>query len=298
MRAFQSDQQHLTPVLARVIGYRRSAAEKALTSKLAEKPPLGSAELAWALGRVGSAGAAPLLWPLLASDDGRVCEAAAIALMRLGDGRPLPQVMLAAQTHAWARRVLAIGGNSKSVRVLLDVLKGQSADASAVIALGLLGDLVAVAPLVDLLDDENWREPAAVALNTITGAQLYARVFVPDEVDPDELSDEEHAALEKDGTLPTRHGEPYGNWERRPLLDKAEWRAWLEENKHRFTRQQRWRMGRQHGPGALVECLESGDQSIRRSCRDLRGAGRSFWPRRSVRGRSSGVSTTAFSRQD
>jgi uncharacterized protein (TIGR02270 family) len=257
LRMFQSDQQHLTHVLARVIGYRRAASEKDLKNKLAEKPLFGSAELAWALGRIGSAGAVPLLWPMLDSDDERVCEAAAIALMRLGDERLLQQVMLAARTHSWARRVLAIGGNSRSVRVLLDVLDGESADASAVIALGLLGDLAAVAPLLELLDHEDLAVHAAVALNAMTGAELYARVFVPDEIDLDELSDDEREAFEKDGTLPTRNGQPYGNWERRPLLDQAGWRAWLEANKYRFARQQRWRMGRQHGPGALVECLKS-----------------------------------------
>src|SRR5262249_14912182 len=164
----------------------RVVSETILKSKLAQKPAFGCAELAWALGRVGSAESAPLLWSLLDSDDERVCEAAAVALMRLGDDRALRPVMLAARTHAWARRVLAIGGNSTALRVLLEVLNGESPDASAVIALGLLGDLAAVAPLLDLLDNEDLSVPAAVALNTMTGAELYARVFIPDKVDLDE----------------------------------------------------------------------------------------------------------------
>jgi hypothetical protein len=98
---------------------------------------------------------------------------------------------------------------------------------------------------------------AAVALNTITGAGLHATVFVPDRLDPDELLDEEREAYERDGTLPSRgDGRPYGNWERRPLLDKLEWHAWLETHKHQFSRQHRWRMGRPAGPLALLECLE------------------------------------------
>ena len=257
MQLLEGDHAHLTHVLANVIGYRRLSSEGLLHRTLMAKPSFGCADLAWALGRVGSVASVPLLLSLLDGEDERVCEAAAIALMRLGDDRPLRQAMLAAQSHSWGRRVLAIGGNFTSVRVLLDALNSQGADAIAVFGLGLLGDLAAVAPLVDLLDDEDLAKPAAVALNTITGAQLYARVFVPDQFDVDELNNEEREAFEKDGTVPTRLGEPYGNWERHALLDKAGWSSWLDENKHRFNRALRWRMGRPYGPLALLECLRS-----------------------------------------
>jgi uncharacterized protein (TIGR02270 family) len=254
--AFQAEER-FTPLLARVIGYRRFPAEAILRSRLGEKPPSGAADVAWALGRIGTPASVSVLSSLLDDEDPHICESAAIALMRLGDDRPLRRAMLEAHTHSWASRVLAVGGSPRSVSVLLGGLKGQASDADAVVALGLLGDLAAVTRLLELLDHDELRVPSAVALNTITGAQLYAPVFVPNEVDPDEFSDEEREAFEKDGTLPTRHGQPYGNWERRPLLDQTGWRVWLEENKHRFARQQRWRMGRLHGPAALVECLKS-----------------------------------------
>lgn len=256
LRAFQDRQQHLAHLLARVIGYRRFALEDALRSELAENPSRERAALAWALGRIGSAGSIPLLRSLLDSDDSLVCEASAIALMRLGDQTPLQRAIMSAQTQSWARRVLGIGGGPQAVAVLLRAAKGPAAKPDAIIGLGLLGDLAAIAPLVDLLDDDKLRESASLALNTITGAQLFERIFVPDKFDPDELSDEERAALEKDGTLPTRLGEPYGNWERGALRDKTAWRAWLEENKHRFSRQHRWRMGHPYGPLALFECLK------------------------------------------
>ena len=255
LRAFQQeDRPQLTRMLARVVGYRRFSSESLIVAKLSRQPSLGRAELAWALGRVGSVASVPLLRSLLEDSNLHVCEAAAIALMRLGDDLPVRQASLDAGSHAWARRVLAIGGHSKSVRVLLDVLKAH-ADTDTILALGLLGDLAAVAPLLELLDDEGLAESAAVALNTITGAQLYARVFFEDTLDRDELTDDERATYEKDGTLPTRNGRPFGNWERRPLLDKAGWHAWLEEHKHSFSRQHRWRMGKPHGPAALLDCL-------------------------------------------
>jgi uncharacterized protein (TIGR02270 family) len=245
----------LTQVLAHVIGHRRFPFEEPLAHALAAKPPVGAADLAWALGRVGSARSAPVLSSLIDSDDERTCEAAAMALLRLGDGRVLERATLAAATHAWGRRVLGIGGGRGSVRVLLDLLEAQGADEDTVLALGLLGDLAAVVPLLQLLGDDTVSRPAAVALNTITGAALHADVFVPDEIDPDELSDEERDAYERDGTLPTRGGQPYGSWQRGPLRDQAGWRAWLEENKRRFRRDLRWRMGQPYGPSALLEAL-------------------------------------------
>jgi uncharacterized protein (TIGR02270 family) len=257
LQSVQGGGAHLTRVAAQVIGLRRFACEAFLKDTLATRPPCGLSDVAWALGRVGTPGSTSLLWALIDSDDPHVCEAAAIALMRLGDERPLQRAMLAAHEHSWARRVLAIGGNSTSVRVLLDALNAQPVDPGAVLALGLLGDLSAVWPLVDLLDDDDLAEPAAVALNTITGAGLYADVFIPDKIDPDELSREEREAYEKDGTVPMRHGKPFGNWERRALLDKAGWRSWLEKEKPRFSREHRWRMGMPYCPAALFECLRS-----------------------------------------
>ena len=81
---------------------------------------------------------------------------------------------------------------------------------------------------------------------------------MPDEIDPDELSDEERIAWEENGKVPTReNGEPFGSWEHRPLIDASEWREWLIDNKERFSRDMRWRMGQPYGPEALVDCLRS-----------------------------------------
>jgi uncharacterized protein (TIGR02270 family) len=257
VRALQLDQ--VSPsVLAHVIGYRRFPFEEVLTGKLAEKLPVGRAELAWALGRVGSNTSVPLLWSLVSDDDVRVCEAAAVALIRLGDERLLQWLPEGVARHPWVRRIAAIGGQSRCVRPLLDVLEtAPEPDADAILALGLLGDLTAVGALVSLLGNDDLAEPAAVALNTITGARLYAEMFVAAEVDPDELFDDEREAYERDGEAPSRQGRPFGNWERRPVRDQSVWRSWLEENKHRFDRSVRWRMGQPYGPAALFDCLNA-----------------------------------------
>jgi hypothetical protein len=256
LRLAPRDQPHLARVLAQVIGFRRFACEPLLKSSVATVPPTALSDVAWAMGRVGTAASVSALWLLLDDQDDRVCEAAAIALMRLGDERPVQRAMEDAGARSWARRVLAIAGPPKSARVLFDALKQQTADRAAVLGLGLLGDLSAIWPLVDLLDNEDLGEAAAVALNTITGAGAYAKVFIPDKVDPDELSPEQREAYDRDGTVPLRHGRPYGNWERRPLRDKESWRAWLEREKTRFNREHRWRMGKPYGPAALAACLK------------------------------------------
>ena len=258
LRILQGNQPHLTALLASVAGYRRFGAADVIERKLASRPEVGVARMAWALGRLGSDTAAPLLWPLLDHEDEAVCEAAAIALLRLGDERPLQRALLSAQIHAWPRRVIAIAGDSRAVNVLLDAVKGKSADQACVLGLGLLGDLAAVAPLVTLLDHEELGDSAAIALNTITGAALFKEVFVADDIDVDEMFDDERARYEKDGTLPTRaDGEPYGTWERRPLRDAEHWRAWLAENRGRFAREYRWRLGQPYGPQALLATLQS-----------------------------------------
>jgi hypothetical protein len=240
-----------------VLGYRRFAAEDVLATKLAEQPAVGCAELAWALGRVGSTSSLSVLWPLLAHDDEDVREAAAVALMRLGDGRPIDQALQQAHQSPWVSAVLAVGGTRDAVTVLLNGLKAGTADEHAVVAVGMLGDLSAVMPLLELLDDERLAGAASTALNTITGAQLHAPIFVPDALDRDEHSDDEREALDRDGTVPAREGRPYGTFERRALRDKAAWHSWLSENRHRFDRQLRWRMGKPHGPEALLDTLAS-----------------------------------------
>jgi uncharacterized protein (TIGR02270 family) len=257
LRCLQPNKPNLVPVLAQVAGFRRYPCEELLARTLSASPVFGTADLAWALGRVGTRRSVPLLFSLLESADARICEAATIALLRLGEDAALERSIALAPTQAWARRVLAIAGDSRAVNVLLEQLENAPADEDTVIGLGLLGHLSAVAPLLRLLEDDGLWAQAAVALNTITGANLYTEHFVPDTFDPDELLDEERQAFDKDGTLPTRNGEPYGNWVRGPLRDPVRWREWLEQNKHRFSRDRPWRMGEPYGPSALLRSLRS-----------------------------------------
>jgi hypothetical protein len=239
-----------------VIGFRRIPCdEQLMIRKLASGPAVGASAIAWALGRVGTTAAIPALWPLLDAADETTVDAAAVSLLRLGDVRVIDRAMDEAEEHPWARRALGIGGGSRAVPLLLGVLKTRGPDRDTVLALGLLGGLAAIAPLMKLLEDEDVGQAAAVALNTITGACLHGRAFVPERFDPDALSDEERKAYDTDGTVPMRGGEPYGTWMSGPSRDAARWQSWLAEHKNEFTPGNRWRMGRLYGPSALCESL-------------------------------------------
>lgn len=251
-----ADHPELTAIYASAIGARRIDGERALMQAALHREH-GCAEVAWALGRVGTPTCLPALAPLAMLGDDNVREAVAIALLRLGDHRVLRAALAAVDEARWAQRVLGIAGGADATPALLDALRRGKGGPDAVVALGLLGDLASVAPLIELLSDANLGEPAAVALNAITGAGLAGTVFVPHQFDVDELNNEERAAFERDGAVPTRFGQPFGEHESRPLQDQAAWREWLNTNKQRFHRATLWHMGQPHGPAALVASLSA-----------------------------------------
>jgi uncharacterized protein (TIGR02270 family) len=255
LKLLESEQPEIPHILADVIAYRRFSYEDYLLRKLTSKPRVGTAEIAHALGRVGSPIAIPALASLLDTGDEQTKHAAAVALLRLGDATVLERAMYHAARDVWARQILGIAGGYDAVGLLLNLLKTDEPDTTVVLALGLLGHLSVVMPLLDLLEHEGVGSTAAIALNTITGATLHGSTFVREQFDPDELSDREREAWERDGTIPTRHGEPFGTWISGPLRDKAKWRHWLEANRQKFDRKYRWRIGRPYGPSALVESL-------------------------------------------
>ncbi len=89
-----------------------------------------------------------------------------------------------------------------------------------------------------------------MALQLITGASLYENVFVPEEIDPDTLSDEERA---KEGAdLPQA---PLGTMQRRISQDAGVWRNWLEAHRERLRPPLRYRNGVPYSPQCLLQNL-------------------------------------------
>ena len=96
-----------------------------------------------------------------------------------------------------------------------------------------------------------------MALQLITGAQLYEDVFIPDEIDEDELFEEEREKLQQ-GQIPTRpDGQPFGTNITRLSLKPEDWQKWWTENKRHFDPKIRYRHGKPYSPACLLEILES-----------------------------------------
>jgi hypothetical protein len=100
-------------------------------------------------------------------------------------------------------------------------------------------------------------ESAAMSLNLITGAEIYEEVFIPEEIDEDELFEEELEKF-KQGQVPTRpDGQPFGITITRLSQKPEDWQKWWAENKSRFDPGIRYRNGKPYSPACLLENLES-----------------------------------------
>lgn len=244
------------PVLAEALAYQRVPAEETLLRAVPACAEDGLQRVAWALGRVGTERAHATLTQCLRSENVVVAEAACRALIRLGDYHAIRHGLLVAQMKPWPVLSLGIGGNHAAVNVLTDLVKSDKVSDEALLALGLLGDLASVGAIFDCLSNPERAAAAAVALQTVTGAQLRAEVFVPDEIDPDELFDDERERYEQTGEVPTRpDGEPFGESVTQISIDPETWRAWLTAHRAQFDPKLRYRHGKPLGPAALFEAL-------------------------------------------
>jgi hypothetical protein len=153
---------------------------------------------------------------------------------------------------------IGLGGGSDAVKVLQDRVTQGNADDDCLIALGLLGNLSAVSALFSSLTKEDLARSAATGLYLITGAELHEEIFIPDEIDEDELSEEELEAYRTKGTVPTKpNGEPFGEIVRRLSQNPRDWQAWFRENQSRFNPNDRYRLGKPYTPASLLETLMS-----------------------------------------
>ena len=140
----------------------------------------------------------------------------------------------------------------------MDRVERGNADNDCLIALGLLGNLSALKALYSSLANEELARSAATGLYLITGAEVYKEIFIPYEIDEDELFDEELEAYRKEGKVPTKpDGESFGESIRRLSQNPQDWENWLRENKSRFNPNYRYRVGKPYSPACLLETLRS-----------------------------------------
>jgi len=256
VRILLGSQNHLVTVLGPVLAYRRVPVEEALLKIISQSDEVGLPSLLWSLGRVGGEDARAAINPHLTSNNEAVAKAACHALIRLGDYHAIRHGLLVAQAKPWPILALAIGGNHTAVNVLTDIVKSEKVSDEALLALGMLGDLSSVTHIFDCLMNPERAMAAAEALQTITGAVLQEEVFIPDEIDPDELFDEEREKYEQTGKVPTRPGgEPFGENVVQISINPDTWRQWLTDHKQQFDTKLRYRHGKPISPAASLYCL-------------------------------------------
>jgi uncharacterized protein (TIGR02270 family) len=239
-----------------VAGYRRLDTGFALLKYLRRWEPLRQAEGIWALGRLRYEQArATLFETYLQHEDETVQAAAARALLRMGEAQVLAYCTRIASSRSWAWIPIGLGGSRTDVsRLVAEVNKGGAAP-ECICALGLLGDLAAIPILMPLLQDQAQAPAVAMALNLLTGANLYEEVFVPDEINEDELLDEEREKLARGESIYPPGVDPPGVTLVQLAQDLARWQAWWAENQGAFSYGVRYRNGKPYAPARLLENL-------------------------------------------
>ncbi|MBC7994490.1 MAG: hypothetical protein H7Z15_14770 [Rhizobacter sp.] len=254
-QALTRGDHRLVPLLASACGYRRIDCGAALLAALkrSEQPPI---ELVQALGRLHKRDAEADLKALLARDLPALQSEVLLALLQLGDGSALNAHYLVAQQHDWPHLALALGGDAGACNVLMPNPASGRVSRSSLLALGLLGVPSTLRHLYECLAIPPLAEPAAQAMNWITGADLYEEAYVPAAVDEDELFPKELKAWRQYKEAPkAADGRPFGSGQRKLSTAPADWKQWFAANLQRFDAQLRYRRGIPLGPQQLVSDL-------------------------------------------
>jgi uncharacterized protein (TIGR02270 family) len=239
-----------------VLAYRRLSLDDVPEATWATVAASLSPDAARALGRTENEAT---LGPLAASwqglDDPATRADAALALLRNGDANARQALGTDFEAVGWAVLPAALTGGPDAVPAILQQLPTE--DPRVCTALGLLGDVAAVEPLIGCLESEELVEAAATALYAITGAALFEEVFVPEEIDEDTLFPEEIEKLKKgESIVPEGFPDPGENIVRLSQ-NPEEWRQWWGEHGARFKPATRYRLGKPYSPVSLVEALAS-----------------------------------------
>lgn len=249
----QGDDDHQCALVAAVAGYRRIPAGRDLLLVLRS---FQSAPVIRAMGRLREKSSVSLLLAAMTSEDESSSFAAALALLRMGERQAVEHCLAVAGEKPWALIPLALGGGSSAASVLLGIARSDSVMPDCLLSLGLLGDSSAMDILLEKLQGD-FADSAAQALNLLTGAELYERIFIPEEVKEDELFPDELEAFKREGNRPTKpDGTSYGEWVTRLTQDPATWHEWWGVNRQRFAAGTRYRNGRPFSPDCLLENLQ------------------------------------------
>jgi uncharacterized protein (TIGR02270 family) len=263
-RAIASGDMRLTNALAEVAGYRRLPLSAALMQALAKGP---SGAITSALAKIQAVQASAQLEACLKHDDPGLQAAALLALLYVGSPGALQSQYLAAQVEKWPRTALALGGSRRASMVFVDIVQAGKGTPECLLALGLLGELSAMRTLYQCLSIAQCAGAAALALNWITGADLYEDVFMAEQVQEDELFDKELLAWKAEGKAPLKlDGTPFGQRVKRLSTDPQMWGQWWGAHQSQFDANLRYRSGKPYSPHTLWQNLadQRADRRLRR----------------------------------
>jgi len=250
-----SGDMKLIRLAAVVLGYRRMDAGEDLIRVLRERASIPPAEVVWALGRLKEREAGSPLFSILATPGDSDRYDTALSLLRIGEQKALDKCLGLIESEDWVYIPIGLAGGRSAVKPLLEAASMDGPSGDCLIALGLLGDISAVEMLLPKLSDERFAESAALALDLITGAQLYEEAFIPEEIDEDELFEPELEAYRK-GEPPLRpDGRPYGTTVKRLSQNPDDWAEWWVRNKPGFSPDLRYRKGAPYAPATLLQSI-------------------------------------------
>ena len=258
-RIFEEKTDASLSVLTKLIGFQRLPFEELLIKFF----PLCSHDLRypliWSLGRLKARSAQGALNACLEEPDASQSTAAALALLRMGD--PLEALPAVGKHETGSLGMpqlfkLMFSGGKEQCGHLIRCLDGGTQTADLAIALGVLGDPTAVPPLLSLAGDKEHGDAAALALNLITGADLFEETFVPEPVDPDELFDDELTSKGRDG-VNAGPDPSAGETVTRLSNTKETWQGWWQTHRSAFQSGICYRNGQPYGPAALIDSLKS-----------------------------------------
>jgi hypothetical protein len=192
-----------------------------------------------------------------------VLQIIAITLLKAKYYEPIKDRTNQLSNYSWLILPISLLGNLSAKSFLLDLLVEDAPEQTkeALIALGLIGSSDTISTLIHYLATEDFAEKASIALQLITGADLYEDAFIPDEIDPDELFPDELARYEK-GEPVYPEGEEPGIKVHRISQDEYIWQQWLENNSSKFSSTNRYRFGRVISLPSLLEALKKPDTPI------------------------------------
>jgi len=236
-RTIADRDEPIAEALLRYAALRCPPASPHLFEELAQRQDLFGA-LALARAGCGLRAAIPDLFHL-ADSDGSEAMPASLALLCLGDRRQLDDLERGDDPVRLARFAITLGIAGRSIGPLLRARRSGQNALETLLGLGFFGEPAAVAPLIEALDDPDLAEAAAMALYLITGFAEREEVFVPEEPDEDENTEQD----------------PPGEMIQRLSRSPEAWRDWWRAHETDFDRGRVYRLGEPISADAVLESL-------------------------------------------